>query len=225
VRVLLASTAGAGHYDPLVPFAETALRRGDEVLFVVSPGLAETVRAAGFDHRIGADPPVAELDAIWARWAAAPPDEAAVLANREIFGRLCTAAMWPSVDAACRRWRPDLVLHDPCEFASVIAADRYGIRSAQDVVPSPSRSLPDWWPGDDRPLLYVTFGSVAGGVPVGALAGRRSAAGGGAACSPTSRAMRAAWRRPAPGWWSSQPPGRRPPTASAASTLRRSGPR
>ena len=25
--------------------------------------------------------------------------------------------------------------------------------------------LPDWWPGDDRPLVYVTFGSVAATVP------------------------------------------------------------
>jgi len=25
--------------------------------------------------------------------------------------------------------------------------------------------LPDWWPGDERPLVYVTFGSVAAQVP------------------------------------------------------------
>jgi len=27
----------------------------------------------------------------------------------------------------------------------------------------PAAELPDWWPGDDGPLVYVTFGSVAGG--------------------------------------------------------------
>jgi len=32
--------------------------------------------------------------------------------------------------------------------------------------PDPSaRSLPEWWPGDDRPLVYVTFGSVTGHLP------------------------------------------------------------
>jgi UDP:flavonoid glycosyltransferase YjiC (YdhE family) len=225
---LLASTAGAGHYNPLVLFAEVARSRGDDALFVVPPGLADTVRAAGFDHRIGADPPAGELDALWRRWADAPPDEASIIANREIFGRLDTAAMLPAVDDACRDWRPDLVLNDPCEFASVIAADRYGIQSAQvaisradvelgslrlaapvlepysdgiverivampylsrfpastdpspfpitrryrDVLAAPAAALPDWWPNDDRPLVYVTFGSVAGGVSIGALACR-----------------------------------------------------
>lgn len=26
------------------------------------------------------------------------------------------------------------------------------------------RALPDWWAGDERPLVYLTFGSVAPGV-------------------------------------------------------------
>ncbi len=29
--------------------------------------------------------------------------------------------------------------------------------------PVPSSSLPDWWPGNDDPLVYVTFGSVTAG--------------------------------------------------------------
>lgn len=32
----------------------------------------------------------------------------------------------------------------------------------------PSRPLADWWPGDERPLVYVTFGSQAAGVPTAA---------------------------------------------------------
>jgi UDP-N-acetylglucosamine transferase subunit ALG13 len=30
---------------------------------------------------------------------------------------------------------------------------------------APVRALPDWWNGDDRPLVYVTFGSVTANVP------------------------------------------------------------
>jgi UDP:flavonoid glycosyltransferase YjiC (YdhE family) len=30
------------------------------------------------------------------------------------------------------------------------------------ALPPPVRALPDWWPGDDRPLIYVTFGTVLG---------------------------------------------------------------
>lgn len=37
--------------------------------------------------------------------------------------------------------------------------------AAPRPVPAP---LPDHWPGDDRPLVYVTFGSVAAGVPFAA---------------------------------------------------------
>lgn len=33
---------------------------------------------------------------------------------------------------------------------------------------APSRPLTDWWPGDDRPLVYVTFGSVTASVPTAA---------------------------------------------------------
>ena len=28
-----------------------------------------------------------------------------------------------------------------------------------------SEPLPDWWPGDERPLVYVSFGSVAATFP------------------------------------------------------------
>jgi len=33
---------------------------------------------------------------------------------------------------------------------------------AAETVPQP---LPDWWPGDERPLVYVSFGSVAATFP------------------------------------------------------------
>ncbi len=32
----------------------------------------------------------------------------------------------------------------------------------------PAQALPDWWPGDDRPLVYVTFGTETAGVPTAA---------------------------------------------------------
>lgn len=232
VRILLASTHGAGHYNPLVPFADAVAERGDEVLFVVPPGLETTVRDSGHPFRIGEDPPGDELDAMWSRMPSAPPGEAAVLVNREIFGRLDTAAMLPAADAACRGWRPDLVLHEPAEYASAIAADRHDIPHAQvaislaeiedgslrlaapvlepyadgivdrieaspylsrfptsvdpspypttrryrEEVPAATAPLPDWWDGDDAPLLYVTFGSIAGGLPIGAIAARTALA-------------------------------------------------
>jgi len=47
VRVLFASTAGAGHLHPLKPFVEACLRQGDDVLVAGPPVLADSVAGAG----------------------------------------------------------------------------------------------------------------------------------------------------------------------------------
>jgi hypothetical protein len=229
VRVLFASTQGAGHYNPLVPFVEAALRGGHEVLVVVPPALAQTVDAAGFPFRVGAEPPRDELGAVWSRVPTLSPDEANVVVVGDIFARLGTEAMLPALRAACEEWRPDLVLRELSEFASAIAADELGIAHARVAVglaeteelslgiagtvleafragvgerirdspfltllPStfdPSaftrtirfrepggatsgRALPRWWEDDERALVYVTFGSVTGGLPMAAGAYR-----------------------------------------------------
>ena len=119
--------------------------------------------------------------------------------------------------AACEEWRPDLVVRDPNEYSSALAAEELGIPHARVAIglssveelglgivdgvvdadmlrrlpylsvfppsldegaqPATHRfhdpawdaapgELPDWWPGrDDLPLVYVTFGSVAGSFP------------------------------------------------------------
>jgi UDP:flavonoid glycosyltransferase YjiC (YdhE family) len=221
MRVLIASGPGAGHVTPLLAFVDALAGRGDEVLLVVAPELAATAAATGQPYRLGARPPADVLDPLWARFEVAPPSEAAVIANREIFGRLNTAAMLPAMEDAFASWRPEVVLREPCEYASAITAQRAGLAHAQvgisqaaieasatelvapalepygdDVVPGllaapyltrfpaaldpspyavtwryreaspPSRPLPDWWDGRDAPLVYVTFGSVAGSLPV-----------------------------------------------------------
>ncbi|WP_020574924.1 glycosyltransferase [Actinopolymorpha alba] len=228
MRVLVASTGGAGHFNPLLPFVEAFTRRGDQVLLVVPPELWSTVETTGHPFRIGAAPPEDELAPIWERFPTAPPEEAAILANREIFGRLSTAAMLPALEDACREWQPDLVLREPCEYASAVAASRAGIPHAQVAIsladieasslalaapaleaygnqiveqlsaspyltrfpasldPSPigatrrfreaaaprREPLPDWWDGDAAPLVYVTFGSVTGGLSIATQAYR-----------------------------------------------------
>ncbi len=54
-----------------------------------------------------------------------------MLGNRILFAELAATAMLPHVDAACERWRPDLLLRDPCEYAGAIVAGTRSIRSAQ----------------------------------------------------------------------------------------------
>jgi UDP:flavonoid glycosyltransferase YjiC (YdhE family) len=233
MRVLFSSTEGSGHFNPLVPFVDACVRRGDDVLVVGPPKLEATLAARGEPYRIGAAPPAAEVAEIWARFPTVSRREAGVLIDRELFGRLSTAAMLPTLDDACRRWRPDLVVRETCEYASAITAARLGIPQAQmgiskagieggvlsmvapvlepydggiaetlratpyltrfpgSLDPSPyavtrrfregaalgATSLPDWWDGDRAtPLVYVTFGTVAGGLPGGADAVRAATA-------------------------------------------------
>jgi UDP:flavonoid glycosyltransferase YjiC (YdhE family) len=148
----------------------------------------------------------------------APPAEASRLAEHDLFGRLATAAMLPGVTACMEAFRPDLVLREPCEYASAVVARRRGVPAAQVAIslaqaeagalevagpaleavepglvatlrggiyltsfpasldPSPfddtrrfgadrgpePEPLPDWWPGDGAPLVYLTFGTVLG---------------------------------------------------------------
>ena len=42
--------------------------------------------------------------------------------------------MLPSLEEACDNWRPDLVLHETCEYSAVVAAARRGIPHAQVAI-------------------------------------------------------------------------------------------
>jgi UDP:flavonoid glycosyltransferase YjiC (YdhE family) len=123
MRILGAcSLGGAGHFNPLVAFLRTACRRGDEVLTVGPPGLREMVESAGLPFRAGGEPSEEQVAAIRERLPVAPAAEASVLGNRELFGRLATAAMLAGMEDAWGDWVPELVLRDPTEYASAVLA-------------------------------------------------------------------------------------------------------
>jgi UDP:flavonoid glycosyltransferase YjiC (YdhE family) len=224
VRVLAAvSLGGAGHLNPLVPFLDAARGRGDEVLVVGPAAMSDLVAATGFPFAAGGEPDELEVAPIRERLPSAPPMEASVLGNRELFGRLAARALLPAMARTGERWKPDLVLRDPCEHASASVARRLDLRVAQVAIslaeaewgslgvaepaleelepgltaverampyltrfpveldPSPfpctirfrhdqpaSQPLPDWWGGDQSPLVYVTFGTVLGHMTIAA---------------------------------------------------------
>ena len=230
MRALFTSTQGAGHFNPLVPFARAFERAGHEVMFAGPPNLEASAEGAGFRFWQFDPPPEDELGAVWSRVPELPPDEANIVVIGEIFGRLNTTAALPKLRAATREWRPDVVLRDPNEYAGAIAAELHGlpharvaiclasseelalglargpvdvIRQAEGLPADPDghalrdstwlstfprgldegrmpdmhrfhdpawdeepKELPEWWPGrGDQPLVYVTFGSVAGQFP------------------------------------------------------------
>jgi len=119
---------------PLLAVLSALVRRGDKVLLVVPPALAETAEGTGQPYMLGEDPPQAELGPLWERFAAGDSDEQAVLANRELFGRLCTTAMLPTLQVAFTRFQPDLVVREPCEYASAVVAEQRGVRHVQVAI-------------------------------------------------------------------------------------------
>src|SRR3954471_15016306 len=131
VRVLFASTRGVGHFNPLVPFVELALRVGHEVMVAGPPALAPTIEPTGYPFWQGENPPADELDATWARVPQVPREQAEQIVIGEIFARLNVRAMLPSLRAAIAEWKPDLVIHEQAEFASAIAAHEAGVPHAR----------------------------------------------------------------------------------------------
>jgi len=107
MRVLVASTNGAGHRLPLAPFADGLEAAGDEV------------------RRLVSDPP---RDERWDTVHLLSREEKSLFVEREWFGRICTEAMRPALEAACDTFRPDLIVREPCEYASAIAAQARGIQ-------------------------------------------------------------------------------------------------
>jgi UDP:flavonoid glycosyltransferase YjiC (YdhE family) len=221
MRVLLASSLGGlGHLEPVVAVAQAVRRVGHEVLVIVPPSLVPAVKRTGLSHVVGDEPPSSFVDEVWDKVRTGPPEKVAGLIDRELFADRCTQAMLAGTRAVRDSWRPDLIVREPCEYASAIAACEAGIAQVQvgislaaiehgvlDMVaaiierfcpgvataiatapyltsfpasldPSPwpdtrrfrhferaARPLPDWWQGNDRPLLYLTFGSVLGHLP------------------------------------------------------------
>lgn len=222
MRALLTSIDGAGHFNPVALLVDALLRRGDEVLLVIPQDLRETVEKRGYPYRLCGKPSDEVMGEIYQRFVTLSPEEAEIVADREVLGKQYAEAMLPALEEACRTWRPDVVLHDSRAYAAGIAAARHGIPHAQvgisqaavekasldraapelvrhddaiverlRTVPFLSRfpasldpsefadtrrfrdgveprreMLPDWWDGNTAPLVYLTFGSVTGQLPL-----------------------------------------------------------
>jgi UDP:flavonoid glycosyltransferase YjiC (YdhE family) len=131
VRVLLTSTSGSGHFQPLVPLIRAFRDRGDDVMVVAPAALARTLEATGVEYRLGDEPTSEDATRVWSQFSSLERRDAARLVEREWFARLCLEAMLPAVEAAIREWSPDLVVRETCEYAAAVAADAASLRHAQ----------------------------------------------------------------------------------------------
>jgi UDP:flavonoid glycosyltransferase YjiC (YdhE family) len=217
LRILLTTTGHAGHVLPLVPFARAWQRAGHEILVAAPRSRTADVERAGLPLRTFEEPSEEAVAPIWAATLEADPEEANELVIGAIFAGHKKRAALPGILDIVADWEPDVIVRESYEFASVLAAEHYGIphvrigpglasteeylndlalAAAPDLpadairdspfltlnppelddpaAPSPARihrfrsidnargRLPNWWPGNDDPLVYLSFGSVAG---------------------------------------------------------------
>lgn len=127
MRILITSNRGAGHIEPLAPFAQALLRAGDDVLVAAPEGARTHVEHIGLPFFSLADPPESAREAAMADFPRLTNDEQGVIMLRDVFAGIYARSSLPGVLRAVDRFRPDMILREPTEFAGLLAAERRGV--------------------------------------------------------------------------------------------------
>jgi UDP:flavonoid glycosyltransferase YjiC (YdhE family) len=130
MRVLITSTTGSGHLNPLLPYARALAAAGHSVAVAVPPGAAARLAEVGVAHLPVGEPSGAETEALRRSIDAATGTLAVRAAGAEFFAGLARAAL-PDLLRHVADWRPDLVLRESAEFAGSVAAEATGLPSAR----------------------------------------------------------------------------------------------
>jgi UDP:flavonoid glycosyltransferase YjiC (YdhE family) len=127
MRILFATTRGAGHVGPLTPFAHACVAAGHEVLVAAAPSTEPHVRRAGLPFAAVGEPDEATMAAIWERVKATTNEDAGRIVFEEVFAGEFARSALPGMLKLARRWRPDLIVRETCEFASPLVAEAIGV--------------------------------------------------------------------------------------------------
>src|SRR5687768_1559085 len=104
----------------MVPFAQACRDLGHEVKVAAPASFAAAVAGAGLDHAPFADVPPEVMGRVFGRLPELPRDEANRIVMADVFGRLDAQAALPGVTEILAGWRPDVVVREFCEFASLV---------------------------------------------------------------------------------------------------------
>ena len=127
MRILFATTRGAGHVGPLIPFARAAVAAGHDVLFAGPGSAGRAVRRGGFAFAAVGEPSAAEAERAWAPvWSKETTPGMAVVVQDLFIGLHARTAMPRMLDATVR-FRPDVVVRETLEFSSALVAERLAI--------------------------------------------------------------------------------------------------
>lgn len=134
VRVLVSTTAGWGHFGPLVALARAAAEAGHEVVVAAPASFASEVAGTGLRHRAFADPPPGQVERLFDQVPALSFEEAEAMVVAEVFGQLRPRAALPGLLDLVDEWRPDVMLREPLELGSLAAAVSLGVPHAVAAV-------------------------------------------------------------------------------------------
>ncbi|WP_329458014.1 glycosyltransferase [Streptomyces sp. NBC_01497] len=130
MRILMSSTAEAGHLRPMLPFARACVAAGHEVQVATPRSAAHLVKDAGLGlwecDDIAPDVLAPFHDAI-----AREPGRIREIMVRQVWGDVAARAFLPGVLAAIDAWQPDVIFRDAVEFASAVAADLRSVPHVQ----------------------------------------------------------------------------------------------
>lgn len=127
MRVLVSTTAGSGHFGPLVPFASALQSAGHDVAVAAPASFWASVERAGFPFRPFADAPAQELREVYAGLQGVSFDEGNAIVIRDMFGRVAPRAALPGLRQIVADWQPHLILRETGELASYVVASVTGI--------------------------------------------------------------------------------------------------
>ena len=127
VRMLFSTTAGSGHFGPLIPVARACLAAGHQVRVAAPASFASAVGRAGLEHAPFADVPLEVMGPVFGRLPALSFEAANATVIADVFARLDAQAALPGLTELVASWGPDLIVRESCEFGSLAAAERAGI--------------------------------------------------------------------------------------------------
>jgi MGT family glycosyltransferase len=133
MRMLFTTTAGSGHFHPLVPLARAAQARGHTVAFACPRLFCPQVEASGFQALVGreeTDGPDLEWQTIFEQVLALPERAGNAFYFLNRFVDLNTKRSMPTLVDVCHGWRPDIIVRESFEFAGAIAAEHLGLPHA-----------------------------------------------------------------------------------------------
>ena len=119
MRILFATTRGAGHLGPLVPFAHACVAAGHEVRVAAAPSVEHHVRRSGLPFAPVDEPDDAILAPVWDAVRAADRADQARIVFQDVFAGEFARSALPRMLELARRWRPDVIVRETSEFASL----------------------------------------------------------------------------------------------------------